>query len=327
MKRLALLLGVGILITGVPAAGNDEEVIKVGIIGLDTSHVIAFTRILNDTERKDHVPGAKVIAAFKGGSPDVTASATRIDRFTKQIQEQFGVEIVDSIEELCKRVDCVLLESVDGRPHLDQVKPVFKAGKRVFIDKPMSGSYKDAKEIVRLSKESGVPFFHASSLRYYDSIRRLRDNPKIGKIVGVETWSPCTLEPHHPDLYWYGIHGVEALFAIMGAGCESVQRVHTKDVDVVVGKWSDGRVATFRGLRSGRRGYGAVAYGEKGILSSFQIEGNNTYRNLMVEVVKFFRTGVSPVSPEESLEVMAFMSAADVSKERGGAEVKLKELD
>ncbi|MCI0391928.1 MAG: gfo/Idh/MocA family oxidoreductase, partial [Acidobacteria bacterium] len=110
--------------------------IKVGIIGLDTSHVTAFTKLLNDKSDHNHIPGARVVAAFKGGSPDVEASRTRIDRFTAELKDKWGVEIVGSIEELCKKVDAVLLESVDGRPHLNQVRPVFAAKKRVFIDKP-----------------------------------------------------------------------------------------------------------------------------------------------------------------------------------------------
>src|SRR6516165_2791778 len=149
---------------------EQEKLLRIGIIGLDTSHVEAFTAMLNDEKSPTHVPGTKVVAAFKGGSPDVEASATRVDKFTKTLQEKWGVEIVDSIETLCSKVDAVLLESVDGRPHLAQARPVFAAKKRVFIDKPLAGSYKDAVEIARLSKESGTPFFSASSVRFYDAI-------------------------------------------------------------------------------------------------------------------------------------------------------------
>src|SRR5262252_3372989 len=94
-------------------AAQTQE-IKVGMIGLDTSHVTAFTKLLNDKSDPNHVPGARVVAAFKGGSPDVESSYTRIDRFTAELKDKWGVEIVDSIEELCKKVDAVLLESVDG---------------------------------------------------------------------------------------------------------------------------------------------------------------------------------------------------------------------
>src|SRR5215510_13493471 len=209
--------------------------IKVGMIGLDTSHVTAFTKLLNDKSDPHHVPGARVVAAFKGGSPDVEDSRTRIDRFSAELKDKWGVEFVDSIEALCAKVDAVLLESVDGRPHLNQVRPVFKAKKRVFIDKPMTASYADAREIVRLSRESGVPFFSASSLRFVGDVQTIRKSDKLGGIAGAFTFGPEHLEPHHPDLFWYGIHAVEMLYALLGPGCDKVSRVKTDSADTVVG--------------------------------------------------------------------------------------------
>lgn len=315
---IALLL----LLAPVP----EDEPIKIGIVGLDTSHVTAFTAMLNDPKSASHVPGARVVCAYKGGSPDIESSAGRLEGFTKTLQEKWGVEIVDSIETLCTKVDAVLLESVDGRPHLAQAKPIFAAKKRVFIDKPMAGSYKDGLEIARLAKESGTPFFSASSVRFYEAITKTKEDPAIGKILGCDSYSPASLEPHHPDLFWYGVHGVEALYSVMGTGCESVRCIMDKDTHLVVGRWSDGRVATFRGIRKGKADYGVTIFGEKAVRSSLGVQAKNDYRNLVVEIVKFFKTGTPPVSPEECLEVLAFMEAADVSKKKDGAEVKLADL-
>lgn len=307
-------------------AGGEDEPIKVGIVGLDTSHVVAFTQLLNDAKSPSYIPGAKVVAAFKGGSPDVESSASRVEGFTKTLQEKWGVEIVDSIEALCSKVDAVLLESVDGRPHLAQAKPIFAAKKKVFIDKPLAGTYADGVEIARLAKESGTPFFSASSVRFYDAITKTKEDPAIGKVQGCDAFSPASLEPHHPDLFWYGIHGVEALYAVMGTGCESVRCSFDKDTHLVVGKWKDGRTATYRGIRKGKADYGVTIFGEKAVRSSLAVQAKNDYRNLVVEIVKFFKTGTPPVSVEEMLEVLAFMQAADVSKAKGGAEVRLDEL-
>lgn len=306
-------------------AGSGAGPIRVGIIGLDTSHVTAFTQLLNDSSRSDHVPGARVVAAFKGGSSDVVASATRIERFTAELTSKWGVELVDSIEELCKKVDAVLLESVDGRPHLEQVRPVFKAKKRVFIDKPMAGSYRDARDIVRLSSQHQTPFFSSSSLRFASEVQGLKNNPVLGQIRGAIAYGPATLEPHHPDLFWYGIHSVETLYTLMGPGCESVTRFYTDGADVVVGKWKDGRLGVVRGIREGPSTHAAVAFGDKAVLPTDPVRSD--YRGLVVEIVRFFQTGVAPVPPEETLEIMAFMQAADVSKQRGGTAVSLKELD
>ncbi len=302
-----------------------DPVIRVGIIGTDTSHVPAFTKLLNDEKGKDHIPGCKVVAAFKGGSPDIPSSANRVEGFAKDLQEKWGVEIVDSIPALCAKVDVVLLESVDGRPHLEQARPVFAAKKRVFIDKPLTASLKDAREIARLSKESGTPFFSASSVRFYETMVKARDPGVVGPVKGAEAFAPSPIEKSHPDLFWYGIHGVEALYSAMGPGCESLSRTHTEGTDVVVGRWKDGRIGTFRGIRSGKQTYGLTVFGEKGVQSSLALQGRNDYRALVVEIVKFFKTGEPPVSVEEMLEVLAFMEAADRSKAQGGAPVKVGE--
>ena len=300
--------------------------IRIGMIGLDTSHVPAFTDVLNNQENKAHVSGAKVVAAFKGGSADIESSASRVDGYTKTLVEKYGVKIYDSIEELCKNVDAVMIESVDGRPHLAQAIPVIKAGKPIFIDKPLAGSYRDAREIVRLSKESGTPFFSTSSLRFVNELQELKSSEKLGTMLGAITFSPSPTEAHHPDLFWYGIHGVEMLFTLMGTGCESVTRVHTAGSDVVVGRWKDGRTGTFRGIREGKADYGAIAFGSKAVIPS-SIPMKVDYRGLVVEIIRFFQTGVPPVSPEETLEMMAFMEAADLSKARSGQTVKLSELN
>ncbi len=310
-----------------------EEPIKLGIIGLDTSHVIQFTGLLNEANRKEHIAGAVVIAAYKGGSPTVAESRYRIERFTSEVTTKYNVKLVSSIPELCRMVDAVLLLSVDGRQHLEQVKPVFAAKKPVFIDKPLAGSYRDGREILRLAKQSGVPFFTASSERFVPALTALKNDSSLGRIEGAMTFGPMAIETYMPDLFWYGIHSVEMLYQLMGPGCERVARVHTEGADSVVGTWRDGRIGHMRGLRSSPRTYGAIVFGSKNVQVSRNLANSaekeptgSNYRALMEEIIQFFRTGKSPVDPDESLEVLAFMEAADISKQRNGAPVSLKEV-
>jgi len=238
MNRAILLIALSGVFLVLPLYTQAEEkVFRIGIIGLDTSHVVAFTRLINDPEKNY---GCKVVVGYPGGSPDIPDSANQVDKFTKQLREEFGVEIVDSIEELCRKVDGVMLESVDGRPHLEQVKPVIAAKKPVFIDKPMAGNLADVIEIFRLAKENNVPCWSSSSLRFSPAISGMRNNKEVGEVLGCDAFSACSLEEHHPDLYWYGVHGIEILFTIMGPGCESVRRVQTQDYEFVIGLWKDG---------------------------------------------------------------------------------------
>jgi hypothetical protein len=295
--------------------------LRAGIIGLDTSHAVAFTRLLNAEKPQEALVGCRIVAAYPKGSPDIPSSVSRVSKYTEEMQ-QLGVEIVDSIDALIQRVDVVLLETNDGRPHLEQALPVLKARKPMFIDKPIAGSLADAVAIFEAARKYGTPVWSSSSLRYTEGAQAIR-NGVIGDVLGCDAYSPCSLESTHPDLYWYGIHGVETLFTVMGTGCESAVRVQSSDTDIVVGRWNNGRLGTFRGIRGGKSGYGGTAFGTGGIQ---QIGPYGGYDPLVVEIVKFFRTGQPPVSEQETLEIYAFMSAADESKLAGGAEIKLADV-
>ena len=300
---------------------KQPQMIKVGIIGLDTSHAVAFTKDLNDSKVATDLAGCRVVAAYPKGSPDIASSVGSVPKNIEEMK-RLGVEIVDSIDTLIDRVDAVLLETNDGRPHLEQALPVLKAKKPCFIDKPIAGTLVDAIAIFAAAKKYGTPVFTSSSLRYTPGVQELRSGAK-GAVIGCDAYSPAPLEKTHPDLFWYGIHGVETLFAVMGPGCETVVRTTSPDGDVVVGAWRDGRLGSFRGLRKGPHSYGGTAFTEKGIYPIGDFAG---YRPLVVKIVEFFRTGTPPVSAEESLEIYVFMETADESKRQGGKPVRLVEV-
>lgn len=305
-----------------PSRARGAEQLRAGIIGCDTSHVPAFTKLFNNSTDNEAISGIKVVAAFPGGSEDIPSSINRVGKFTDQLREM-DVEIVDSIEALLQRVDVVLLESVDGRKHLEQVRPVFAAGKPVFIDKPFAGSLADAIEIVELSQKYKTPFFSSSALRYSPNIQATRKNEQIGEILGCAAYSPCALEPTHPDLFWYGVHGVETLFTIMGPDCQQVTRTQTDGAELVTGVWKHGRIGTFRGIREGKHDYGAVVFGSK---SNHYVHGFGGYEPLAVQVAQFFKTNKPPIRPAETLAMFAFMEAADESKRQGGRPVTLESV-
>jgi len=294
--------------------------IRVGIIGTDTSHVPAFTKMLNgDPAEPGHVAGARVVAAVKGGSPDLEESARRVDQYAEEIRTKYGVEIVPDIPTLLGKVDAVLLESLDGRPHLAQVRPVIAAHKPVFIDKPLASTLEDAREIVRIAREAGVPFFSSSSARFAEIATRM----KFPDAAGVTVWGPGPLEEHHYlDLSWYAIHPIELLFTLMGTGCAEVTRVATGDSDEIVGKWKDGRIGSVRANRP-HGAMGAVVFRPKQIVQS-DASMRDEYGPLLREIVKFFQTGTPPVAAEETLEIFAFMDAAQRSKAAGGAPMRLR---
>ena len=291
---------------------------KIGIIGLDTSHATAFVKAINGQSPEKEFAGFRFVAAYPKGSPDIKASVDRVPGYTEEVKK-YGVEIVGSIEQLIEKVDYVCLETNDGRPHLQQALPVLKAGKPIFIDKPMTASLKDAIKIFEVAKRYNTPVFSSSSLRFITGMDEVLAG-KVGKVIGAETYSPATLEKTHPDFFWYGIHGVEMLFTAMGPDIKTVSRVSSPDTDVVVGVWNDGRIGSVRGTRSGKPDYGGIVFGEKG---NMLVGPFKSYTPLLKEIVKFFETGVPPVEEKETLAILAFMEAADESKRKNGTSIDI----
>ncbi|WP_353722049.1 Gfo/Idh/MocA family oxidoreductase [Dyadobacter sp. 676] len=306
------------LIDHLPALARPAEGKRVGIIGLDTSHAIAFTKALNAEQPDAIYDGYKVVAAYPYGSKDIESSTKRIPGYIEEVKKM-GVEIVGSIKELLGKTDVILLETNDGRLHLEQALEVFKAGKRMFIDKPVAASLSDTLKIYEAAKKYNIPVFSASSLRYIKGIESIDKK----KVLGADTYSPAVLEKTHPDFFWYGIHGVETLYTVMGTGCKSVTRVSTPNTDIAVGIWADGRTGTFRGTRTGKHDYGGTVFTEDGnkVLGPY-----GGYEPLLVDIIRYFKTGEVPVTPEETIEIFAFMEAADESKRQGGKSVTLESV-
>lgn len=319
--RLLTLIGLTLALV-TTALAQETQPMRIGMIGLDTSHSIAFTKEFHKEQPSDpSIAGFRVVAAYPHGSADIESSASRIPKYTAEMEEM-GVEIVGSIADLIDQVDCILLETNDGRLHLEQALKVFPAGKPVFIDKPLGANLAEVLAIFQAAEHFGTPMFSSSSLRYSPGAQQIR-NGKVGKVFGCDAYSPCSLEPTHEDLYWYGIHGVETLFTCMGEGCQQVSHVATPGFELAVGVWDRGRIGTFRGLREGKRGYGGTAYGDKAVEPVGPYGG---YQPLVVEIAKFFRTSIVPVDAAETIELYAFMQAAGESKRSGGAMVKISNV-
>ena len=302
-------------------SAQDSKMLRIGVIGLDTSHVPNFTKSFNEEPANPAMQNCRVVAAYPLGSETIESSYSRIPQYTEQMQEM-GIEIVGSIDALLKNVDCVLLETNDGKPHLEQALQVFRAGKPVFIDKPAASNLGEVVALYRAAQHFGVPMFSSSSLRYSEGAQAIRSG-KVGKVLGCNAYSPAKTEPSHTDLFWYGIHGVESLFTCMGTGCETVNNTSVEDREVAVGVWSGGRIGTFYGLREGKTGYGGTVFGEKGIADIGKYGG---YRPLVIEIAKFFRTREAPIDPKETIELYAFMEAASESRKRGGERVSIAEV-
>lgn len=318
MKKLSSML----CAAAITFSAMAQKEIKIGIIGLDTSHSTAFTELLNGDDKSDpYVRDFEVVAAYPYGSRTIESSYNRIPGYIEEVKKH-GVTITNSIAELLDMVDCVLLETNDGRLHLEQAEEVFKSGKICYIDKPLGATLGQAMAIYDVAKEYNTPIFSSSALRFSPVNVELREG-KHGPILGADCYSPHKVEPTHPDFGFYGIHGIETLYTLMGPGCVEVNRMSSPDqADVVVGKWADGRIGTFRGIVRGPAIYGGTAFTPDGAV---QAGGYAGYKVLLNEILDYFKTGKAPVTPEETIEIFAFMKASNMSRERNGAIVTLDE--
>ena len=295
--------------------------IKVGIVDFDTSHVVAFTQRMNhvDVEEEQWVEGAKVVA---GCPADSKHSPDMLRRNSDQLK-RYGVDIVESPEDLLGSIDAVCIEANDGSVHLQRAKPFIEAGLPCFIDKPFETDLGNAREIVRLARKNSVPVFSASYLRYAPELQEVISDPEVGGIVGASAYSPGTEHPVNPGLFNYGIHAVETLYSLLGPGCRKVTNVYTEGAEVVTGVWKDERVGEVRATRSGSHSYGYIAWGEKSVRQSV-LSARYIYRELLKQIIRMFETGEPPIDPDISVEIVAFIIAALDSRNRGG---KMTPLD
>lgn len=293
-------------------------VLKIGIIGLDTSHVPAFTKLLNDSEAPYHIPGGQVVVAFPGGSPDFELSISRVEGYTNELRDKYGVQIVESPEQVAERCDAILLESVDGRVHLEQFRRIAPFGKPVFIDKPFAVSSEDARQIAKLSREHGIPVMSASALRFAEALQDAKRVEDQGDVIGADFYGPMALQPTQPGLFWYGVHTVDMLYQIMGGGCVEVIAATQEDHDVITGFWKDGRIGTIRGNRKGNNKFGGVVHRVKRS-DYIDVYANPKpyYASLLEQVMNMFRTGQPGIDLDETVEIIRFMEAANESRSTG----------
>jgi predicted dehydrogenase len=300
--------------------------LKIGIIGLDTSHVIVFSDAFNNPATKAPIAGAKVVAAWPGGSHDLESSIGRVPGYTKDLQEKFGVQIMDSIEAVVAASDAILHTSLDGRVHLEQFQRIAAAakGKPVFVDKPFALRAIDARAIFNIAKKFNVPVFTSSSLRFSGAITRVVTPETRPLVKGAQFHGPAAFEPTNPGFFWYGIHPIEMLFTTMGRGCRSVRCVANDNFDLITGVWADGRIGSVHCNRTGNYEYhGLVHFEKNSVHVNGQTETKGFFTCLAETILEFFQTGKVPVDPEETIELIRFIETANESRANDGREVLL----
>ncbi|QDU96892.1 Gfo/Idh/MocA family protein [Lignipirellula cremea] len=312
--------------------------VRVGILGFDSYQSVAFMQLFHKPpEDNPDLAGLQVVAAWPGGSEDVEESVAGLPKWRERLEKQ-NVKILPTIEEVLAQVDAVMVMSLDGRAHRAAAVQALRAHKPVYIGRPMAASLEDVIAIFDAAEKYDTPVFSCSQHRFSPGFIGMRNHEEVGKVLGCFVYGGMKTEPHHPEFFWHGVHSVETLYTIMGPGVVSLTRTSTDDADVITGVWGDGRIGTYRAIRKGAVRYSALVFGDvgvapagkygyeapvKGVTPKSRYKG---YEGVSTEIAKFFKTRKSPVAPSETIELFAFLTAADISKAQGGTPVKLQEV-
>lgn len=314
------------------------EPVRVGILGFDNYQSLAFTQVWHKPpEDNPDDGGLKVVAAWRGGSPDIEETLVDIERWEPRLIE-LGVSIEDSIDAVLAKCDAVIIMTIDGRAHLKVAEHALKARKPTYIGRPMAASLEDVIAIFDLARKYDTPVFSCSQHRYSPGFLDMKNHPEVGEVIGCNVFGGCPTVDHHPDLFWHAIHSFDTLYTIMGPGAVTVTRARTDDAELITGVWKDGRIGSYRGIRRGKPKYSATVFGDKGVapagIYGYPAPVNGVvpksrykgYENVATEIAKFFKSGKLPIEPEETIELFGFMEAAHESHRRGGVPVRIDEV-
>lgn len=351
IRHWTMLVAVAVLgFAGQAVPIDAAEPVKVGILGMDNFGAVAYTEFLNRPHAEGVFAGVRVVAAYPIGSDDYPDSANLLAQWKKQLQDMYQnpkdpkdavppIEMVNSVDELLKRVDAVMIFSMDGRLHLSQATAVLKARKPLFISRPLAATVADAVAILKLADELKVPCWSSSQHRFSAGFSGMRNHPEVGRVIGCDVYGGYNTKAPAADMLTQTVHSLETLATIMGPGIKTVSCTSTPTTESITAVWNDGRVGTYRGIKEGAVKYSATVFGDKGV-STAGIYGHGVpvngvvptndkyvgYEGLAAEIAKFFKGGPVPVTAAETLEIFAVMQAAEESKAKNGVPVPLPEL-
>ncbi len=290
--------------------------IKVAIIGLDTSHSIEFPRRMQaaDCSLDQRVPGLRAITCLRFATPFQNKKG--LDERQRQL-ESWGVYVTTRFDEAVADCDAIMLEINDGACHLDYFKKVAALGKPVFLDKPLATTLGDGRAILRLAVKHQTRVWSGSAVPFCPEVDGARS--RFAEIRRANVFGVLNNAPSGDSLVWYGVHAFETLQRIMGPGALAVHALETKTSILTLVDYGAGRegvVELIRGMAIyGGRIQGLINKVDKVV--PFVCNMTYGYRDLLRLVKKFFEGGTAPLELRTTLEGLAMMTAARRSIKTG----------
>lgn len=285
--------------------------IRIGVVNIDVSHPLAFSKILLEGDR------ARYVAVYNDGfrSDEEVAAFVRKRGLERRCQ---------SVEELAAMVDVGFIQGCNWDKHLSYVGPFLRLGKPVFIDKPMVGCLADARKLEGLMA-AGLRVLGSSSLRYAEEIQEFLAVPVAERGEVLNIMGTCGV-----DEFNYGIHVAEAIGAMAqnpisvrygGAGERG-----GKTCESYTAQFAGGVTATYITVTGAWLPCNFLVTTTKNVYN-INVDAGRVYRALLERVCAQLESGDEHLSPAcEILDSVKLMLAGRLSRERGGAAVRIDEI-
>ncbi len=271
--------------------------LKIAMLGADSSHVDAYAALMNPPDAPFH--GRAQVIALWGAEADQAAqkaAALNIPR------------IAATPDEALKGVDLVMVEARYGDDHAALTRLALERGLPVFVDKPITNSLDDARDLFGLAQLRGAALFSCSPLRYAAELAALPDAlPHTGAVMGLAAYP--SLGPRAANIYFYGVHLAELLLTVFGGGVEAARWMPGVRADVGTVRYADGRLVTLHFLRETREVYHVTLTTEQAVIAADIDAWGDFYPRTLGHILSFGETHQAPVPPAETLEIMRVLDA------------------
>jgi predicted dehydrogenase len=292
-----------------------SEKLKISVVGLDTSHSIAYPQLMMDEtfDPSKKVEGAVVTGCLRFSTP--FQSEQGLDDRQAQL-EKWGIPVTTDFDKAVEGCDAIMMEINDPAFHLEYFKKCAETGKPIFVDKPLADNIQNGKEIVEIAKKKNLRIFSASSLRFVPEL--IGASASVPKPNFVSVYGPLGGAPAGSSIVWYGVHAFEMLERAMGIGAADVTTKLDKGGAVCVVEYADGRRGVVE-LNDESYLYGGCLRGEENAVP-YTVDLSQAYIEELKYVLEFFKGAEPAVTAEDALEVMAMLDAAERSSKSGKAE-------
>lgn len=275
---------------------------RIGIIGSENSHAMAFSEIYNQQETQKY-PDLQVTAVY---GEDSQAS--------QAIQEKCGAAAVTKPEDMLGKVDAIMITSRDGALHLPYARPFIEAGLPLFVDKPLTRQIEEAQTLIRLAQEKGVLLMGGSSLKYADGLAELKIWAGNAELRGADLGAPVSLQNEYGGFFFYASHLAEMTMALFGWHPQFIQAWRTDRGVTAMIRFPKCIVTNH--FNEGNYDYTVTLYGKDQTIYR-KLDVSRIYQHECERFACMLRSGRMEQSYEELAMPVAYMAAIEKSMESG----------